>query len=187
MGVLACYLMPHPPIMVDEVGGKETESIKSTIEAAKAVGREIKQLKPDTIIIISPHGPIFQDAVCLYDFPLKGNLSAFGASEVSMEFEADELLKTEIIKKASEIGLNAVKSSDAVISGYDIQETLDWGVIVPLYFVTKYSQDFMLLPMSFGMMSYEDLYAFGTAVREAVESTGRKAVVIASGDLSHSD
>lgn len=185
MGVLACYLMPHPPIMVDEVGGKETKNVKSTIEAAKAVGKEIKQLKPDTIIIISPHGPIFQDAVCLYDFPLKGNLSGFGASEVSMAFEPDDLLKREIIKKASKIGLNAVKSSDVVISGYGIKETLDWGVIVPLYFVTQYSKDFMLLPMAFGMMSYEDLYAFGMAVSESVDAIGRKAVVIASGDLSH--
>jgi AmmeMemoRadiSam system protein A len=185
MGVLACYLMPHPPIIVDEVGGKEVVNVKSTVEAAKTVGKEIKQLKPDTIIVISPHGPIFQDAVCLYDFPLKGDLSRFGAKKVSMEFESDNPLKTEIIKKAAVIGLNAVRSSDAAILQYVIKETLDWGVTVPLYFVTKYTKQFMLLPMAFGMMSYEDLYAFGVAIQKAVVSMGRKVVVIASGDLSH--
>ena len=55
MSVLSCYLMPHPPIMVEEVGGRETQKIVSSIKAAKTVGQEIKELSPDTIVIISPH------------------------------------------------------------------------------------------------------------------------------------
>jgi AmmeMemoRadiSam system protein A len=185
MGIVSCYLMPHPPIMLEEVGGKEVNKVKNTVKAAIHVGKEIKQLKPDTVIVISPHGPILQDAVCLYDFPLKGNFASFGAREVSMKFDPDDQLKDKIIKTASLKGLSAVKSSDVRLSMYGIKETLDWGVMVPLYFVSQYTSNFKLLPMAFGMIPYRDLYDFGTAIRDAVDKLDKRVVVIASGDLSH--
>lgn len=185
MGVVSCYLMPHPPIMVKEVGGGETEKVASSIAACESAGRRIKDLAPDTVVIISPHGPVFQDAVCIYDFPLKGSLSSFGAPGVKMEFEADEELKEEIIKRASERNLPAVKSSGVNISRYGIKETLDHGVLVPMYFITKSASGFKLLPLAFGMLPYEDLYAFGKVIQEAAFALDRKVAVVASGDLSH--
>ena len=44
--------MPHPPIMIPEVGGPETKDVDSTIKSAETVGREIQELNPDTIVII---------------------------------------------------------------------------------------------------------------------------------------
>lgn len=78
MAILSCYLMPHPAIMIEEVGGRETQKVAASVKAADTVAREIKELAPDTIVIISPHGPVFYDALCIYDFPLRGSLADFG-------------------------------------------------------------------------------------------------------------
>lgn len=185
MGIIASYLMPHPPIMIEEIGGDETEKILRTVEAACFVGMEIGHFSPDSIVLISPHGPVFQDAIFIYDFPLKGDFAAFGAPHVKLEFEQDEELKKEIIKRANEKNVPTVKSTEIPLKKYGVKEELDHGAMVPLYFVSKYAKNFKLVIMSFGLLPYEDLYKFGTAIKEAAEITGKKVVVIASGDLSH--
>jgi len=183
MGILSCYLMPHPAIMIEEVGGKETQKVTSSVKAADTVASELKQLSPDTIVIISPHGPVFYDALCIYDFPLKGSLADFGAPQIKMEFIRDDDLKNEILKRAEEKDIPAVTSTNANFSGF--REKLDHGVTVPLYFITKHFTKFKLLPIAFAMLPYEDLYAFGKLIRESAEALDKKVVVIASGDLSH--
>lgn len=184
MGILSCYLMPHPAIMIEEVGGRETQKVVSSVKAADTVAREIKELAPDTIVIISPHGPLFYDALCIYDYPLKGSLEDFGAPQIKMEFDRDDDLKKELLKRAEEKNIPAVTSTKArFFSGF--REKLDHGVTVPLYFITKHFTNFMLLPIAFAMLPYEDLYAFGKLIRESAEALGKKVVVIASGDLSH--
>jgi len=185
MAIVSGFHMPHPPIMVQEVGGKETQKVISSIEAAKEVGRQIRELAPDTVVIISPHGPVFQDAICIYDFPLKGSFASFGAPGVKMEFEGDEDLKKEILQMARQNGMPAVSSRDVNLLKYGIREELDHGVMVPMYFIRQFASDFRLLPMAYGLLPYEDLYAFGKVIREAAEALGRKVAVVASSDLSH--
>lgn len=185
MGILSCYLMPHPAIMIEEVGGRETQKVSSSVKAAYTVAREIKELSPDTIVIISPHGPVFYDAICVYDFELKGSLADFGAPQVKIEFDRDDDLKEEILKRADKKNIPVTTSSKARFFNYGFREKLDHGVTVPLYFVSKHFTDFKLLPIAFGMLPYEDLYAFGKLIQDAAFAIDKKVVVIASGDLSH--
>ena len=136
--ILGAFLMPHPAIMVEEVGGAEVEKVKASVSAAEKVGAKISRLKPDTIVIISPHGPVFQDALYLYDYDLKGSLAAFGAPQIKGQFSKDPELADEILKKAETRGIAVVKSSSINLGRYGIKRELDHGVMVPLYFVTKY-------------------------------------------------
>ena len=51
----ACF-SPHPPIILPANGSPEDRSqVKNTIEALENLGRKLKELKPDKIIISSPH------------------------------------------------------------------------------------------------------------------------------------
>ena len=75
MGTIrAFYTMPHPPIVVPEVGRGEEKKIKSTSDAFDKVAEEIASLDIDTIIIVTPHGPVFSDAVAIScDDSIKGD------------------------------------------------------------------------------------------------------------------
>jgi aromatic ring-opening dioxygenase LigB subunit len=47
---------PHPPILLPSVGSREDrERVKKTIEKLEFLGKELKKINPDTIIISSPH------------------------------------------------------------------------------------------------------------------------------------
>ncbi len=53
--VFAC-ISPHPPIILPSVGSKEDrEKVKKTIESLEFLGKQLKEINPDKIIIFSPH------------------------------------------------------------------------------------------------------------------------------------
>ncbi|NLX70859.1 MAG: AmmeMemoRadiSam system protein A [Clostridiales bacterium] len=184
--ISAAYLMPHPPIIIPEVGRGEERKIQYTTDAFNKCGRHILDLKPETIIVITPHGPVFQDAISIMsEHKLSGNLARFGAARVAMSFENDLELVQSIMDEAQRLGIPCIGIDRKTAAEYGISTSLDWGATVPLYFVTKQYRDFRLVHISISFLSYEELYVFGTAIRDAVESLGRHVCIIASGDLSH--
>jgi AmmeMemoRadiSam system protein A len=184
--LVACALLPHPPIMVPEVGGEELAKVEATVSAVKAAAERIKEHNPQTIVLITPHGPVFQDAVSISIHPrLKGNLAAFGVPEVNLGFETDGLLIKHIIRKAERLGVNLLELTDEVAKNYRLQLSLDHGALVPLYYLHQAGFKGQLVHLSIGMLPYEEMYTFGKAVQAAIGVVDKKVAVIASGDLSH--
>ena len=104
--ISAIYLMPHPPIIIPEVGRGEERKVQNTSDALDKCARHILDLKPDTIIVITPHGPVFRDAIAINTrHRLAGSLSRFGASDVSMAFENDLKLVQYIMDEAERMGI----------------------------------------------------------------------------------
>lgn len=184
--LVGCALMPHPPIMVPEVGKEELENIKSTVAAAEQVAQTLKEYNPQTIVIITPHGPSLDDAACISIHPrLRGSLTSFGAPEISLGFETDGLLVRHIIKKCERLGINLVELTDDLAKTYRLSLQLDHGAMVPLYYLHKAGFKGQLVHLSMGMLPYEEMYTFGKAVQSAIGTTDKRVAVIASGDLSH--
>ena len=72
------YAMPHPPIILPEIGRGEEAAIQDTTDAFFKVSEEIAEMKPDTIILITPHGPVFQDAIAVMnDSEIQGSMIHF--------------------------------------------------------------------------------------------------------------
>ena len=55
MSILAAFMVPHPPMIVPAIGRGSEKQVETTIQAYEQVAREIAALKPDTIVITSPH------------------------------------------------------------------------------------------------------------------------------------
>jgi aromatic ring-opening dioxygenase LigB subunit len=55
MIIFAC-ISPHPPIILPTIGSeKDRAQVKNTIEALEKLGKKLKEMNPDLIIISSPH------------------------------------------------------------------------------------------------------------------------------------
>lgn len=53
--VFAC-VSPHPPIILPDVGRDEDrKKVKKTIESLELLGKKLKEINPDSIIISAPH------------------------------------------------------------------------------------------------------------------------------------
>ena len=61
MAILGTYMVPHPPVIIPEIGKGEERKIDKTIKAYETVAREIVQLMPEAIVIISSHIEMYTD------------------------------------------------------------------------------------------------------------------------------
>ena len=61
MSIVAAFMVPHPPMIVPEVGRGSEKQVEKTIKAYEKVADEIAALKPETIIISSPHSVMYSD------------------------------------------------------------------------------------------------------------------------------
>lgn len=180
------FFLPHPPAAISKVGGKTTEQLTKTIEGLSNAAKTIAEQKPDTIILITPHGPCFQD---MFYMPsqkrISGDFSAFGCKKLILGFDNDFELAELISHHAKNHGLNAGFADDATMKRHGIPYDLDHGVTVPLYFIMREYQDFKVLPVSLSGLNAREHYRFGILLREAIRQSDRKVVLIGSGNLSH--
>jgi AmmeMemoRadiSam system protein A/AmmeMemoRadiSam system protein B len=178
MSIQAAYIMPHPPVIVPEVGRGGEAKIQKTIGSFHAAAKQIADIKPETIIIISPHSVAYSDYIHISPGQqASGSLRNFGAPDI-YNVRYDEELVSEICKICDKLGFPAGTSGEK-------NAELDHGVLVPLYFINQYYTDYNLIRCSVSGLPNPKHYHFGTLLNEAVESLGRKTVIIASGDLSH--
>ena len=59
MTVTAGFMVPHPPLIVPEIGKGEERGIRETTEAYEKAAGEIAALKPETIVVISPRTSLY--------------------------------------------------------------------------------------------------------------------------------
>jgi len=180
------YLLPHPPIVVPEVGKGEEKKIVDTSNSMDAIGIDIAKKTPDTIIIITPHGTMFQDAISILNEDyISGDLKKFRAPSVSLKIQVNKPLVSRIHELAYNEGISSIMTTDSLLKKFNAYLELDHGVIVPLYFVNKHYNEYKIVHITYAPFADIDLYKFGMLIKKAVEDLGEDAVIIASGDLSH--
>ena len=179
MSLMAAYMVPHPPMIVPEVGRGGERQIERTRDAYLRVAEEIAQLKPETVIISSPHAVMYADYFHLSPGRhAEGSFARFQAPGVQFEETYDEELVREIVNEAEKAHLPAGTLGER-------EPELDHGTMVPLYFIRKKYDGFRLVRLGLSGLPLEEHYRLGQAIRRAVEKTGRRTVFIGSGDLSH--
>ena len=177
--VFAC-VSPHPPVLVHEVGKGRERATQKTIDALGEAARRMAQHQPETVVLISPHGPLRADAFGILTAPdCSGTFAEWGAPQVAFAFEND-LEAVELIRAgAAQAGLPLEP-----IARW--REGLDWGCTVPLYYLRSGLGDARLLPMTISFLSPRRHFALGQAVARAVRQLDKRVAIIASADLSHS-
>ncbi len=181
----ACF-MPHPPIILPEVGGRETDKCRDTIDAMGQVAGRLVDADPDTVVIITPHGNVFQDAVALTAVDrLQGDMGQFRAPMVKFDYPNETRLASELRDKCSEKGIAVAFIDEELAGDYGLNLSLDHGVMVPLYYLKKAGFNGSLVVVAMGFLPPLELYTFGMALQQAGESADSNVAVVASGDLSH--
>ncbi len=189
MSIVGGIMVPHPPLIVPEVGGGRESEIVKTSDAYRKAAAFAASLRPDSLIITSPHTVMYGDYFHISPgTSASGDLSRFGAPEVSIETDYDTELVAGICSLAGERGIHAGTLGER-------DPSLDHGTLVPLYFLRKAFEDaglindarprLRIVRIGLSGFSLSDHYRLGIAIKDAVEKLGRRAVFVASGDLSH--
>lgn len=182
MGVL----MPHPPVAVPQIGGNRISDMRRTYDALEKIADRIVKSSPDRLVVISPHSPLFSDAIAVLGQPeLAGDFSQFGYSSPSYRYNNDLEFVRNLREAADELNLATVVIDERKARSYGVDHRLDHGALVPLHFIKEAGFAGSLVCMGFSMFSVEELFAFGTVLQKVIEESPGRTAVVASGDLSH--
>ena len=181
MSLLMAGFSPHPPLAIPDIGQDNLKEVSDTIDSLKELGKEIVESDPELLITISPHGTVMRESISIIDEDVvRGDFREFGFSDISFKRKVDTRF-IDILKK------NATKEGFHTISLKDRDGTrLDHGVLVPLYYLEQAGlRDIPIVPINMAFWDYPELYDFGKIINQTIEEEDIKAVVVASGDLSH--
>ena len=170
-------IVPHPPIMVPEVGRDAISEVRNSIAAmAELTGRVIAS-GAESVIVISPHAPLSPDSFVAYSSKsLRGDFANFRAAGTTIEFALDEQLLSALENAARDNGFEILPLKD-----YE----LDHGTAVPLYFLDRNGWQGKVVALGYSFLGSEAHLKFGECIRDAVDSLNRPVAFLASGDLSH--
>jgi len=179
MPLQAAYIFPHPPLAVPAVGGGQELKIKKTLASLDNAAQAIASLSPETIIFITPHSTVYADYFHISPgAKAKGDLSKFRAEDTIFSTGYDTELIAEICELVSknDIPAGCEGENDAA---------LDHGFTVPMWFVNRRYTDYKSIRISPSGLNKSQHYRFGQCIKEAVDKSKKRVVIIASGDLSH--
>lgn len=179
MSVTGAVMVPHPPLIIPEVGLGQEKEIQSTIDAYHQAAAEIASWKPETVVVLSPHSIMYADYFHISPGKgAEGNFRQFRAPQVKIRVEYDtefvSLLEQEA--EAGDLPAGTLGERDRF---------LDHGTMIPLWFLNHYYRDYKVVRIGLSGLPFSRHYMLGQCIRKTAELLDRRIAVIGSGDLSH--
>lgn len=184
-------LMPHPPLVIPEVGqGREQEAALTLAGIKNLVANLVKSTSaesgthsdgvPDYLLVLSPHQPYAPHALFMNAAPhLHGSMAPFRAPSVACSL-------TTPIDKLNALAVHLGRHGIATALGEAPDLTRDHGSLVPLVYLARSFPEQRLPPVIVASpigLTPEKAYALGKAL--TLFEDGKRWALLASGDLSH--
>ena len=182
MSLQSAIMVPHPPLIIPQVGRGQEKAIQDTIAAYRKAAALAASQNPDTVVVITPHSALYADYFHISSgASAKGSLAQFHAGEVQLEVAYDAAFVAELSRRADAAGLPAGTLGER-------EKKLDHAAMVPLCFLKDAfggSIPCKVVRIGLSGLPYTDHYKLGMLIGETAESLHRSIAIIASGDLSH--
>ena len=179
MSMIGAVILPHPPLIIPTVGRGQERKVQATTDAYRAAARQVAEWKPEVLIISSPHTVMYADYFHISPSAgASGSMASFGAPQTRIEVRYDAELRQELICQAEAADLQAGTLGER-------DPSLDHGTFLPLWFLQEAGVTCPILRIGLSGFSPLHHYQLGQCTAKAVDKLGRRAVFVASGDLSH--
>ncbi|MDE3076342.1 MAG: AmmeMemoRadiSam system protein A [Chloroflexota bacterium] len=174
-------------MLLPEVGGDMAAQVNQTVEAVRAVARHIAAHEPDTLVVMSPHGPLLRDRMAIGTAgQARGHFGNFNAPQVQLQVDCDTELVRQLQVACDRVlipvhGVDSLTGPGSDGSFY----FLDHGAAVPLHFILPMLGPVRVVLLGFSYLPRGTHLSYGARIREVCDASGKRIVFVASGDLSH--
>ena len=169
MSLVYVGYVPHPPIIVPQIGKGEEVVCRKTIEAYRKLVGRIVEMGVETIIVVSPHAPLDKKEVLYLEGErIEGNFGKFGVGGLKLSFKSNKVIIEKITEDVPEIK--------------PVKAEIDHGALVPLYFLNEANWNGKIIVMGMPLSIPED---YGRRVGQILNDSEERCAILASGDLSH--
>lgn len=186
MADLSVFFMPHPPIIIPEIGGGQENMAIKTIQGMRELGQFAGKIKPKTIIYVTPHGNSFSNGTCILDENvLDGNFCDYGYPDIRFSKKVNRFLSTEIFNAFERADYIAVLMDKKLGREYGVKVCLDNGIMVPMHYIDQYYNDYEMVHITPGFTSLRENYYLGQLIQSVIKEVDESVLLVCSGDLSH--
>jgi aromatic ring-opening dioxygenase LigB subunit len=175
--IFAC-VVPHAGVALPELA-PSPEVGAATRAAMAAVGAELAALRPETVIVLTPHGVIVHGAVSV---AITERAAGSLGGGPPVELACDRELAVDLA--------NAGGTAGVPVAPYwfgDGTLPLDWSTIVPLRYLGAgfRPRPRLVVVGPSGSVPRPQLVAFGRALRAVADASPRRVALVASVDQGH--
>lgn len=177
MSLVFAAISPHPPLLIPAIGKENIKKVEKTKKALEEMEEDLYLSHPDIILVVSPHGSLFQESFTLNVSPeYVTDLREFGDIATKLKFKGELPLAAQIYDTAKREHLPLTSVNERII---------DHGTAVPLFYLARHLPRVRLLVAGFSGLDRKTHLDFGILIKEQIMKTNNRVAVIASGDLSH--
>ena len=182
MPILNAIMVPHPPLIIPQLGRGQEKKIQATIDACREAASLVANAKPDTVVITTPHSALYADWFHISPGEgASGSFARFGAADIRISIRYDTLFAETLSRRARERHIRAGTQGEK-------GNELDHAAMIPLIFLREaLGQARMpdIVRVGLSGLPLTEHYRLGTLIRDTAEGLARRVSLIASGDLSH--
>lgn len=174
-GIVAGALVAHPPILLTEVGGVQSQRVRATADAIRELDGMLSAVDATLAIVISPHSPSSMTSLPVRRVArAAGDLSRFRAPQVRIEAQVDVMLAAALVADGQRAGFTLTWAEES---------DLDHGVVVPLHSLPRTMANKRCIFLGVSGWPLVRFVEFGAWLHRRLRD--HSAILIASGDLSH--
>jgi len=184
----AC-IMPHGSDIIPQLAERKTECLfEKTRESVRKIARDIRNARPQTIVLASPHNLRLRDNIAIVTSENStGYLKGSRGRKVSLSVRCDREFARELLEESTRKHLPVVGANYGTAEGLASDMPMDWGTLVPMWFVAKEehvkARTVIVTPSREIPLSQN--IALGTTIAEMAEKRKKRIVFIASADQAH--
>ncbi len=184
----AC-ITPHGGDIIPRLAVRKTERLfEKTRESVRKIARDIREVKPDTIVIASPHNLRLRDKIGIVTSEnTTGQLRGPRGRKVSLSLKCDREFAQDILQESSRNRLPVVGANYGTSEGPSSDMAMDWGTLVPMWFVAREERvkaRIVIVTPSREIPLSQNI-TFGMAIANMAEKSKKRIAFIASADQAH--
>jgi aromatic ring-opening dioxygenase LigB subunit len=178
-------------MVVPELAGQDQAQAAKTRAAMEDLGRRMAAARPETIVVITPHGVRVDKMIGIslteYAFGELDSEDPAAPGHIELSLHIDRDLAFAIAVQANEADVPVALVGYGSSSGEASCLPLDWGALIPLWFMGGQAdpppQVVVITPTR--QLPLAQLITFGRSLAEAAAASGKRVGLIASSDLGH--
>jgi aromatic ring-opening dioxygenase LigB subunit len=195
--VYAC-IAPHGSELIPQLARnrKAADRFEPTRLAMEHLANEVRKMKPDTVVIASPHNlRIWKKIGIVFTENSTGFLQSDSprGSGVQLSTRCDVRFARELYGQTIDRGLPVVGVNYGTFEGRSSDLQMDWGTLIPLWFLVggrKNNAQQIVKPLIVIVTPSREIplrqnVAFGREIANLASKSDRRIVFVASADQAH--
>lgn len=154
----------------------------------RKIASDIVAVKPDTVIIASPHNlRLFRRIGVVTAENSSGTLATSSTKSVKLKAKCDVAFAKRLLSVAEGRKLPVVGANYGTSEGEGSDMPMDWGTLIPLWFILKEGRlkAKIVIVTPSREIALRESVLFGRAVASLAKRTPGKQVFVASADQAH--